>query len=142
VAFVGVALSLARARKRLTGTGTGPDSGGVFESGPPQGKRPAANPGKEVALVVSGKVIGFHLQNAATVHVTRRQFTHRDQFVQPSAHLGIVVVVVGQLARPLAFNLRNIQLVRPIIRLDPGRTGTRRSHGRFAPACNSRMAAR
>jgi len=94
VALVCVSLSLASARKRLTGTGAGPDSGAAFESGPPQGERPSADPGEEVALVVSGEVVGIDFKDAPFVNVPRRQVARRDQFSQPRARLRVVVVVV------------------------------------------------
>jgi hypothetical protein len=94
VALVGVSLSLASARKRLTGTGAGPDSGSVPESGPPQGERPSADPGEEVALVESGNVIRFDFKNAPFVNVPRRDLARRDQLAEPRARLRVVVVVV------------------------------------------------
>jgi hypothetical protein len=97
VPLIGVALSFASARKRLTGTGAGPDSSGVFKSGPTQGERPSADSGEEMALVVVSDFIGFHLQNASAVHIPRRQVALRYQFAQPRARLQIVVVVIVHL---------------------------------------------
>jgi hypothetical protein len=94
VALVGVSLSLASARKRLTRTGAGPDSGNAFKSCPSQGKRPSADPGEEVALVESGKVIRFDFKNAPFVNVPRRDLARRDQLAEPRARLRVVVVVV------------------------------------------------
>jgi len=97
VALVGVSLSLASARKRLTRTGASPDSGNAFESGPPQGERPSADPGEEVALVVSVEVFRFEVKYAPFVHCPGRQVPFRNQLTQPSASLRVIVVVEVQL---------------------------------------------
>jgi hypothetical protein len=94
VALVAVPAALPRATERLTGTGAGPDSGGVSKSGPPQGKRPSADPGEEVALVESGEFIGVHLQYAPLVHNATSDLARRDQLAEPRARLRVVVVVV------------------------------------------------
>jgi len=99
VALVSRALSLASARKRLTWTGTRPDSGNAFESGPPQGEGPAPDPGEEMALIESGKVIWFDFKDAPFVHDPRRQVALRDQLAKPSARLRVVVVVVVHIPR-------------------------------------------
>jgi hypothetical protein len=54
VSFVGIAFSLSRARKRLTRTRPGPDR--AFPSGEVERVCPAADPGEEVAMAVSGEV--------------------------------------------------------------------------------------
>lgn len=88
-----MALSFSSARKRLTGTGAGPDNFGAFKSGPAQGKRPSANPGKEVALAVVFEFIGVNLQNASAVHIAGRQVAFGNQLAQPRASLLVYVVV-------------------------------------------------
>lgn len=56
VTLVGLAFPLAGRRERLAGAAAGPDGAVVGPSGEPQGDRPPADPGEEVALTVSNKV--------------------------------------------------------------------------------------
>jgi len=93
VPLVGVALSFSSARKRLTGTGAGPDSAGVSESCPAQGKRPSANSGEEMALAVSFEFIGFDLRYASAINIAGGYLAFGDQFAQPRASLLVYVVV-------------------------------------------------
>jgi hypothetical protein len=63
VSFVVMALSLSSDRKRLTWTGAGPDGTVVWPSGKSEGVGPAADPGEEVALGVSGNVSSGNIDN-------------------------------------------------------------------------------
>jgi hypothetical protein len=95
VSLVVEASSLAGGAERLTWTRAGPNRTVICPPGAAQGVAPDADPGEEVALGVSLKVIGFHVLDAAFVHVARRNVPGRDEFAQPCRRERIELVVVG-----------------------------------------------
>ena len=80
--------------ERLARAAASPHGLIVRPSGKTKGKRPSADSGEEVALIVSVEFIRFDLRNATAIHVAIRQLARRDQLAQPRARLGVVVVVV------------------------------------------------
>jgi hypothetical protein len=100
VAFVVCPFPDPGATERLTRTRACPDSGDVFKSCPPQGKRPETDTGEEVTLIESIEFICVYLRYAPPVHHARLQMAGVDQFPQPRAGFGVVVVVVVHFRPP------------------------------------------
>ena len=94
MSFVGMALSLSSARNRLTWAAPGPDWA-VSPSGDLEGQIPSGDPGKEMAAVVSFKVIGSNLLDASFVDFARRDAPGGDQVPQPFGGERVYFVVVG-----------------------------------------------
>ena len=94
VSFVGMAFSLSCARKRLTWTTSGPDGAGS-PSGDLQGEIPSGDPSKEMAAVVSFKVISGNLLDTSFVDIASHDMPGGDQVPQPCRGERIVFVVVG-----------------------------------------------
>jgi hypothetical protein len=100
VAVVGCAFALAGGGEGLAGARACPNRSVAGPAGPLQCERPSADPGEEVALVESGKVIGFDFKDAPFVNVSRRDLARRDQLAEPRARFRVVVVVVVQWVNP------------------------------------------
>jgi hypothetical protein len=61
----------------------------------PQGEAPYSDSGKEMALVIPGKVIWRDIFNAPLVHIARRDMPGRDQISQPLGSVGVYLVIIG-----------------------------------------------
>jgi hypothetical protein len=95
VSLVVEASTLACGAERLTWARTGPNRTLVTPPGAAQGVAPDADPGEEVALGVTTKVIGFHVLDAAVVDIARCDVSGPDEFAQPRRREWIELVVVG-----------------------------------------------
>jgi hypothetical protein len=93
---VGDAKAFAGAGEGLAGATPGADRSLVRPAGEPERERPAANAGEEVFLLIRGDFMGLDVGNRSVVHPPRREQPVRDEFAQPRAALGIVVVVIGR----------------------------------------------
>jgi hypothetical protein len=60
-----------RTAEGLAGARAGPDGHVVWPTGKPQRVRPSADPGEEVALGVSVKVVSMYILDFPVVHVAR-----------------------------------------------------------------------
>jgi len=89
------AASLAGGAERLTWARTGPNRTLVTPPGAAQGVAPDANPGEEVALGVTTKVIGFNVLDAALVDIARCDMSGLDKLAQPRRREWIEFIVVG-----------------------------------------------
>jgi hypothetical protein len=94
VSFVGVAFLLTRRRVRLAGTASGPDGPIVGPSGKPQGERPSANAGKEVALNKSSKVIWLDFPDVSFINYAFRNQVCIHQIPQPLRRVRVKFGVV------------------------------------------------
>jgi hypothetical protein len=95
VALVVETSTLAGGAERLTWARTGPNRTLVTPPGAAQGMAPDADPGEEMALGITTKVIGFHVLDAAVVDIARGDVTGLDEFAQPRRSEGIEFIVVG-----------------------------------------------
>ena len=70
---------------------------------------PDADPGEEVALGVTTKVIGFHVLDAAVVDIARCDVSGLDEFAQPCGGFWVMLIVVVHSSKgaPHAFEGRN-----------------------------------
>lgn len=98
MAFVGCSSALPRRRERLTGAGAGPDRTILGPAGESEGEGPASDASEEVVLGID-KLFRINLLNPFADHGSVRKCVPRDQFAQPSAGGGIVVVVVDHTRR-------------------------------------------
>lgn len=79
----------------LAGAGPGPDVAVVGDPSEPEGEGPAADPGEEVALVVTPEVACCDILNASFIHVSWGYQSRFDEVPQPRRGIGFVLVVVG-----------------------------------------------
>jgi len=87
--------TLAGGAERLTWARTGPNRTLVTPPGAAQGVAPDADPGEEVALGVTTKVIGFHVLDAALVDIAGCDVSGLDKLAQPRRRERVKLVVVG-----------------------------------------------
>jgi hypothetical protein len=89
------ASALAGGAERLTWTRAGPNRTLVTPSSRAQGVAPDADPGEEMALGITLKIIGLDVLDAAVVHVARCDVSSLDEFAQPRRRKRVKLVVVG-----------------------------------------------
>jgi hypothetical protein len=94
VALVVETSTLAGGAERLTWARTGPNRTLVTPPGAAQGVAPDADPGEEVALGVTTKVIGFHVLDAAVVDIAWRDVSGLDKLAQPRRRERVKLVVI------------------------------------------------
>jgi hypothetical protein len=95
VAFVIARRALAGGAEGLAGAGTGPNRSVVGPSGEAQGDAPPADPGEEMALVISGEIVEPHVDDAALVNVAGSDMALSNEVSEPLRGIGVVLVVVG-----------------------------------------------
>jgi hypothetical protein len=94
VPIVSLGFSLTRDGERLARRGSGPELSIV---GPPSKsgcEGPAADAGEEMALPVSGEVIGLNIGNAPGVDVAGGDQPRGNQVAQPLRGVGVELVVI------------------------------------------------
>ena len=94
MAGVSGAFSLACGAEGLAGTRTCPRRAIVVPSREPQGMGPSADPGKEVALGITGKVGWLDINYAPLVNVASRDMPSGDQVSQPRGCIRVKLVVI------------------------------------------------
>jgi hypothetical protein len=79
----------------LARTGAGPDGAIVGPSGGSKGVAPHSDASKEVALIVSHKVIRSDIDDGTLIHFSWSDMPLLDKFMKPRCGLGVELVVVG-----------------------------------------------
>lgn len=87
--------SFACRAERLARTGTGPNRSIVGPACAPEGMRPDADTGEEVALCVSANIFWSNIFNAPFIDITGGDVPPPNQISQPLSRVGINFVVVG-----------------------------------------------
>jgi hypothetical protein len=80
--------------KGLAGAGTCPDGPFVAPSRKPERVGPAADPGEEMALPVSGKLLRPDILDPPFIHVPRRQIPRRTKVPEPASGKRVMFVVI------------------------------------------------
>jgi hypothetical protein len=83
VPIIGGSALLTCNRERLARRGAGPQLAVFGPSGEAGGERPSCDSGEEVALPVSGDIVGLHIGDASFIHVSMRDVARADQIAQP-----------------------------------------------------------
>jgi hypothetical protein len=78
----------------LAGEAARTDAEVVGHSGPLEAEGDTADAGKQMDLMVSGKLIGPDVSDVSLIHIPRRQVASRNLLAQDAAAIWIVVVVV------------------------------------------------
>src|SRR5690606_12782442 len=89
-----IPFSIACRGVRLARTGSGPYGPFVGPSCEPERIRPSADPGEEVSVSVSHKLVWTYILDAPLVHYAGGNVAFSPEFPQPSRSLGIELVVV------------------------------------------------
>lgn len=79
----------------LTGTASGPDGEGIVPSGEPESVGPAADPGKEVALVETAEVSWLNNGNGAVIDFAIGNQPFLNERTEPRDTERINLVIVG-----------------------------------------------
>lgn len=95
VTFVCLSRLLSCDRERLAGTASCPQLPVIRPSCNSGGKAPSADPGEEVALRKSSKVIWPDIDNAPLVNFARGDMSRSDKVSEPLSRIGVKFVVVG-----------------------------------------------
>lgn len=102
VAVVVEAFLITGEAEGLAGARASPNRSIVSPTGRPEGVRPSANPGEEVALRVGPKVIGSDINNTPGVYVAGSYEPARDQCAEPVRSKRLDFVVISGHAAALA----------------------------------------
>ncbi len=95
VAFVFLPFLLTGDGEGLAGAGAGPEGAIIRPASKSSCIGPSTNACEEVALRVSGKVVGSDINNAPFVHVARRDVALCDQVAQPLRGVGVVFRIIS-----------------------------------------------
>jgi hypothetical protein len=88
-------LAFARLREGWTWAASGIDGPVIRPSGLSEGVGPDSNPGEEMPLGISHKLVCFDFPDAALIHISRRDYACFHKFPEPLRFPWIGFVVPG-----------------------------------------------